>query len=181
MRPHLTLLVLAILIFSSPHSFARSQRVYKIPAHKIGKWMKTTSSSLSSNGMQIADANTCQKLDVEITKESLQYRLRCGSLYTSGLLPLDASNAQFKVQKRKSSVLVYKMGYYGLKIQTGKTKQRMVRMPFVEEVVRFQVLPDKSLSFYKETFVVDDYGRVVQKSFLQAFGLSTNLPKYTAN
>ena len=141
-----------------------------------GKWSKGTPSVLLSQGLKITNPNLCEKFEVEIAGENLQYKLRCGSYFNSALIPLK-SDSTYKVERGQSSITITKMGYYGQKIQTGKVSQNLIRVPYVEEIIYISFKPDQKLSFYKEKFIVDDFGRVVQGHFMQAYDLTQSQVK----
>lgn len=158
----ITLIVSLILSFSAQ---ASDKALVK------GKWIKGTPSVLLSQGLKIADPNLCEKFEVEIADENLQYKLRCGGYFNSALIPLK-SDSNYKVVRSESSIKITKLGYYGQKIQTGKVSQNLVRIPYVEEIIYISFKNNKQLSFYKEKFAVDDFGRVVQGHFVQAYDLT---------
>lgn len=149
---------------------ARVQANVEAPKTK-GKWIRDKFSTLQSNGLSIADASTCERFEIEVLEKNLIYKIRCGTHYSSGLVPL-ADEQDYKVDKKTGEILITKLNYYGQKVQTSNVGQSVVKMPFVEEVTFIKFLSDGSLTFYKENFSVDDFGRVVQKSFLQGYGLS---------
>ena len=136
-----------------------------------GKWSKGEPSVLLSQGLKIKDPNLCEKFEVEIAAENLQYKLRCNGYVNSALVPLKSDNT-YKVTRGQSSITITKMGYYGQKIQTSKVSQNLVRIPYVEEVLYVSFKNGGQISFYKEKFVVDDFGRVVQGHFVQAYDLT---------
>ena len=147
---------------------------------KTGKWVRDKMSTLQTKGLSIADANTCERFDVEVLNKNLIYKIRCGRHYSSGLIPL-SDEKEYKVDKSGDQIIVTKISYYGQKIQTSQVGQSLVKMPYVEEVTFLKFLKDGSLTFYKENFFVDDFGRVVQKSFLQGHGLSNREIKLGRN
>lgn len=141
---------------------------------KTGKWTRNQLSTLQTKGLSIEDANSCERFDVEVLDKNLIYKIRCGRHFSSGLIPLSSEN-EYKVEKRENEITVTKLSHYGQKIQTSPVGQSLVKIPFVEEVTYIKFLKDGTLTFYKENFSVDDFGRVVQKSFLQGYGLSNKL------
>ncbi len=145
-----------------------------------GKWVYSATSALSSQGMNITNPSACEKFAVEISDKHFQFKLRCGSHFSSGLLPLVSDDEQYQIRRQADAIMIVKMGYYGLKLQTGKARRELVKIPYVEEIYRVKVVDGKSLSFYREQFKVDDYGRVVQSNYLQAYGLSKTLIKISS-
>ena len=159
-----------------------AERAQAIESNKSvdGKWSHSKSSVLTSQGLNIVNPNQCEKFDVEISDKLFQFKLRCGAHFSSGLMPLISGNSQYQVRRGENSLMIIKMGYYGLKIQTGQARRELVKVPFVEEIFRFKVFEDKTMSFYREQFKVDDYGRIVQSNYLQAFGLTKKVLKISS-
>ena len=141
--------------------------------HKKGKWARDKFSTVQTKGLS-EEANECDRLDIEILDKNLIYKIRCGKHFSSGLIPL-SSEKGYSVYKNQNEVTVTKMSSYGQKVQTSNLEQSVIRIPYVEEVTYIKFLQDGTLTFYKENFLLDDFGRVVQKSFLQGYGL-TNKP-----
>ena len=182
--------ILLSFILAAGYALAGSQKTIVMRAKanievqkndtQIGKWTRSAAGSLKSRGISITEADKCEKFTVEIVGENLVYKLSCGSHFSSGLLPLTSGN-NYHVERSKNEITVTKISYYGQKIQTSHKSQSLIRIPFVEEVTHVKFMTDGSLSFYKENFITDDFGRVVQKSFLQGFGLSKKLIKTARN
>jgi hypothetical protein len=143
---------------------------------KKGKWARGKFSTLQTKGLSIADSNSCERFDVEVLDKNLIYKIRCGRYFSSGLIPL-ANEKDYKIEKTENEITITKLSHYGQKIQTSQMGQSLVRIPFVEEVTFVKFLADGTLTFYKENFSVDDFGRVVQESFLQGYGLSSRTIK----
>lgn len=141
---------------------------------KKGKWFRDKFSTVQTKGLATEETSECDRLDIEILDTNLIYKIRCGKHFSSGLIPL-ASEKGYSVYKNQNEVTVTKMSHYGQKVQTSNLDQSMIRIPYVEEVTFIKFLQDGTLTFYKENFSIDDFGRVVQKSFLQGYGL-TNKP-----
>ena len=143
---------------------------------KKGKWTKDKFSTLQTKGLSIADANSCERFEIEVLDKNIIYKIRCGRHFSSGLLPL-VNEKDYKIGKTENEITITKLGYYGQKIQSSQLGQSLVHIPFVEEVTFVKFLADGSLTFYKEKFSVDDFGRVVQESFVQGYGLTSNVIK----
>ena len=169
----LTFLSFTIAALAKSRAKINTRTKANVEATKFkGKWIRDKFSTLQSHGLSVEDANQCESFEVEVLEKNIIYKIRCGKHFSSGLLPLGLEK-DYKVERKGNEITVTKLNYYGQKVQTSNTAQNLIRNPFVEEVTFVKILQDGTLAFYKESFSVDDFGRVVQKSFLQGYGLTS--------
>lgn len=177
------ILIFTGLIFGIQNSFANSKRQRSTAQHKLdfkkGAWLKGENTVIEVNGIRVHDPSQCKVFDVSVA-EVLQFKIECGGQEKAEKLNLK-SNSRYSISRHGEHMTITKYNYLLKKPQVSMLEQASLKIPFVEEIVHIKRQSDGELAFYIEKFRVDEFGRIVQEFFMQAYGLSKKNMKISAN
>ena len=173
MKLKLVGLVSLVLIFQSVGQ-ARSQAPIqrqgrKIAKVQVGHWGATGDSVIKYKG-QNSPVDRCAKITVSVSKDKLAYQLECGDQIISDDLVLGKSETQ-SVYQQGEHITINHFGFIDKSPQVSRLDQAKIRVPFVDKIIYVKTNQSGSLSFYLESFRVDEFGRVVQIYRVESFDL----------
>ena len=162
------------LIAGSQSGFAKSKRVRLVAQHKVqqqkGSWHIGKNTMVSMRDLGTQDASACKAFDVVID-DSIRFNIECAGESKIDKLSLHR-NKRHTVTRHHNQLTVTKYNYLLKKPQTSRMSQASLKIPYVEEIIHIKYQASGELAFYLEKFKVDEFGRIVQDSFIQVYGLS---------
>jgi|GEM_PF-5577111 len=134
-------------------------------------WAKASTTKVQTQGLKIADGESCETLEAQWSDRAFHLKVRCGTYFFSSLYPLNSKKSALRVARTKSTLVITGFDYKSYKIQTQNDTFHSLRIPYVKEVLRVEKFADGGLSVYRETFKNDDLGRIVSTASMQIVSL----------
>lgn len=142
-----------------------------------GKWKKGQNTVIKLKSKKTK--GRCNEFNVSLTKE-LSYSIRCHGQKIQQKVALDG-NGQYTVTRRGAHITITRYEYLLKKPQTGRLELSSIRIPYVREVIHIKKHLNGELAFYRESFVLDAFGRIVQEDFIQAHSLTSAPVQVSSN
>ena len=142
-------------------------------------WEKGKQSFVQIKGQGMDESANCKLFNVKIEKK-LHMTIDCIGHEMTRELVLETSADQSVTQK-SDHITITRYNYLVKKPQVSRLNQSTLKVPFVEEIIHLKKNPDGELSFYYESFKEDEFGRIVQDSFIQAHSLAKQALKISSN
>ncbi len=185
------LVILAISMLASAGYAKRSHRVVaqnqkveevKTQEEKAGAiktWTQGKETVVKLKGQLAEGTINCQAFSVQVSK-TLDFEIDCAGHSKSASISLENS-AGLTVTKKGPHTTITKYNFLMKKPQVSRFQQSVLRVPYVEEIIHIKKSETGELSFYYESFRVDEFGRIVQDGFIQAHSLAQKKIKISAN
>jgi hypothetical protein len=132
-------------------------------------WQKGQDTVVQLKGQASEDSARCQAFQVRLT-DKLAYKIQCIGQELTATLSLESSPNQ-KVTRKGQHLTITQYGFLIKKPRVSKSEESTLKVPFVQQIIHLKSNAQGQLSFYLESFKEDEFGRIVQDSFLQAHSL----------
>ncbi len=142
-------------------------------------WHKGVKTVVQLKGQASEDSARCKTFQVKLA-DQLEYKIECVGQEMAETLELKSVTNRTVTQKGEH-LTITEYGYLMKKPSVGKGESSTLKVPFVEKIIHIKKLPDGEMAFYFETFKEDEFGRIVQDSFVQAHSLTNKKMKISKN
>ena len=175
------LLIIAISLMTLP---SQARKVRKVSAHQKKTsvqqlWVKGAETVVRLKTAPVSGESVCKSFDV-LLGEELTYKIECDGQSLSQTLDLHL-NSGYTVTRNQSHTTITKYNYLIKKPQVSRFEQSTIKIPYVEEIIHLKRGSEGQMSFYYESFKVDEFGRIVQDNYIQAHSLSSKRMKISSN
>ncbi len=171
--------ILSLLFVGSP-AFAKSgRRVSNQKATIQTAWVKGKETVVNLKGQLTGEATNCETFQVQLN-DQLQFKIDCAGHAKSDRIDL-SNGSGVTVTQKGGHTTITKYNFMLKKPQVSRLQQSTLKVPYVEEIIHIKKSKDGKMSFYYESFRVDEFGRIVQDGFIQAHSLTEKKMKISAN
>lgn len=148
-------------------------------AIQSGFWKKGANTIIQGQNPNGTLNQECLVFDVRVDT-SLKIRIECKD--NTKIENISLSNqGTYTISKSRNQITVTKFNYLPRKLRTSNLEVSSIRVPYVEEIIQIKKQGNGGIAFYMENFKVDEFGRIVQKSFIQAHGLTNKNLNISSN
>lgn len=141
-------------------------------------WTQGKDTVVKLKGQGAEESASCKVFQVQMT-DVIRFKIDCAGHERSASIKLKSSADQTVTQNQIHTTIT-KYGFLTKKPQVSRLKQSTLKVPFVEEIIHIKKNSNGELSFYFESFRVDEFGRIVQDGFIQAHSLTGKKLKVSA-
>lgn len=145
----------------------------------IKSWIRGQHSVVRVKGQSNDSGALCTDFEIKL-EDQLSLQIECGNFSQSRALPLESSS-KVSVTRHKGFITITRYGFILKNPQISTTKQTVLKVPFVAEIIHLKISKSGTLAFYQESFKVDEFGRIVQDNYLQAHSLVSKKIKISRN
>ncbi len=176
--------IIVIIMLFANSAFAKNQRRVSTESRaatvvKTQQWAMDPGSVIKIKGSALGQEAQCSVFSVKLNKE-LSFKITCPGFEKSVSLLVE-SQAQYSVSQSAGNTTITKYAYLMKKPQVSQLEQAILKIPYVQEIIHLKRNKNGQLAFYYESFKVDEFGRIVQKDFVQAHSLIQSKVEITAN
>lgn len=170
------IIILSGLLSWQGGAFAKSARTHrsvstvKLNSANTKNWKKSLNSVVQKQGLETGDANACEKFDVQLAQD-LRVNIVCGQFKKNIQVDLRKSEKRL-VSHKDDHITITQFNYQVKKIQVNQMTQKSLNIPYVEEIIHLNIQSNGELAFHQQSFVVDQFGRIIQSQLIEAYGLT---------